>query len=60
MKDHLLRPLPWALLAGAALVAALALPPRASGWLFWSLVGLSCLGAALAVWFERGDGRDGG
>ena len=53
MKDQLTRPLPWALLSGAALVAAMALPPRASGLLFWGLVGLSCLGAGLAVWFER-------
>ena len=53
MKDQLTRPLPWALVSGAALVAAMTLPPRASGLLFWGLAGLSCLGAALAVWFGQ-------
>jgi hypothetical protein len=53
MLEHLRRPLPWAFVSGAALLAALALPARASGLLFWGLTGLSCLGAALVVWFGQ-------
>ena len=51
MKELLRRPLPWALTSAAALLVASSLPRTAPGPLFWSLVGIACLGAALAVWF---------
>ena len=57
MSEFLRRPLPWALVAGAALLAALALSPRSPGWLFWGMTGLSCTGTALALWF-RSDASD--
>lgn len=51
MKEQLRKPVPWAIVSAAALLAALALPSRGFGLLFWTLTGLCCLAAALAGWF---------
>jgi hypothetical protein len=47
------RPASWAIACGLALFTAVVLPSRAPDALFWGLVALSCVAAALATWLPE-------